>query len=299
MSSVNHRGIPFLSLARLIRLPNVFTAPPDVLAGWALVGFGITPSLDLVCVVAGSVLLYASGMIWNDWFDIDQDRRDRPARPLPSGDISVRAAFILGMLTLIAGMGLCWAINARVGLLSMILAGSILAYDGLFKSWPIAPAIMGLCRSLNLLLGAVAASPHEIPMQAWWFALASGLFITGVTLFARQEAKPSSRPLLLAGASIMLLGLLFWTVLWINIDSGRLRIFFVAPWVTGWVMTRLVLAIRSLSPGDVQRAIKTSIFSLVVCQAITIVWAGSPAWGLIAILHLLPAIILGRWLYST
>jgi hypothetical protein len=65
------------------------------------------------------------------------------------------------------------------------------------------------------------------------------------------------------------------------------------------VMTRLVLAIRSLSPGDVQRAIKTSIFSLVVCQAITIVWAGSPAWGLIAILHLLPAIILGRWLYST
>ena len=35
-----------------------------------------------------STLLYWSGMVWNDYFDLEQDRKERPGRPLASGRIT-------------------------------------------------------------------------------------------------------------------------------------------------------------------------------------------------------------------
>ena len=39
-----------------------------------------------------AVALYWAGMILNDVFDIEQDRMQRPSRPLPAGDISMQSA---------------------------------------------------------------------------------------------------------------------------------------------------------------------------------------------------------------
>src|SRR5438477_173484 len=43
-------------------------------------------------------------MVWNDYFDLAVDRRERPFRPLPSGKISLAAARALGLGLLVAGM---------------------------------------------------------------------------------------------------------------------------------------------------------------------------------------------------
>ena len=69
----------------LIRLPNVFTVPSNILAGYfAAITLAEADSAHLVALVAPSCLLYVAGIVLNDYFDIEIDKRERPFRPLPS-----------------------------------------------------------------------------------------------------------------------------------------------------------------------------------------------------------------------
>src|SRR5262249_58217553 len=71
--------------ARLVRLPNLPSALADIclaaLAVRALPGHWAAFGL----VLLSSACLYSAGMALNDVFDLEQDRRERPDRPLPSG----------------------------------------------------------------------------------------------------------------------------------------------------------------------------------------------------------------------
>src|SRR5437868_8098899 len=84
------RPIPWRAYAQLVRLPNVFTALADIglgaLATHALPGAWPT----VVWLLLSSACLYCGGMVWNDFFDVEQDRRERPFRPLPSGRVARR-----------------------------------------------------------------------------------------------------------------------------------------------------------------------------------------------------------------
>src|SRR5436309_3209768 len=104
----------FTAYLQLVRLPNVLTAAADSLAGWLLVmGSAAEPSGWLPLVTA-SMVLYASGTALNDVFDLEIDRAERPNRPLPSGQISVRSAAWLGGLGLVIGPALALASGSPV-----------------------------------------------------------------------------------------------------------------------------------------------------------------------------------------
>ncbi len=83
------------SYLELVRIPAVFTAPADVLAGVALAavwGHAVKP-LELILVVLASALIYCAGMAANDIFDRRVDEIERPSRPIPSGRVSLGAAW--------------------------------------------------------------------------------------------------------------------------------------------------------------------------------------------------------------
>src|SRR5215217_4092715 len=107
-----------LPFARLLRLPNVFTALADIGLGLcataALSPGTVTDDFawKAALLLAASGLLYSAGMVWNDYFDLAEDKRDRPFRPLASGRVSVRAAIIIG-LVLLAGGWACAAVTGR------------------------------------------------------------------------------------------------------------------------------------------------------------------------------------------
>ncbi|MCO6457924.1 MAG: UbiA family prenyltransferase, partial [Pirellulaceae bacterium] len=86
-----------LDYLRLLRIPNVFTAVADVTMGFLVVHGGLQPWPAFACLVAASCLLYLAGMVLNDVFDIEVDRRERPERPLPSGRIPLGRARWLGL----------------------------------------------------------------------------------------------------------------------------------------------------------------------------------------------------------
>src|SRR3954463_16773363 len=138
--------IKLLDLARLVRLPNVFTALADICLG-ALAADALPERWpSFLCVLLASGLLYSSGMVWNDYFDIEQDRRERPFRPLPSGRVSGPAALRLGTGLLAGG----WAAAALAGFhaetwdpvpaaVGGLLVAAILLYDRWLKRTPAGP----------------------------------------------------------------------------------------------------------------------------------------------------------------
>src|SRR5690606_14394198 len=141
--------------AELLRLPALFTVPGDALAGAAAVG--ARPGVRTLLAVGSSVCLYEAGMALNDWADREEDARERPHRPIPSGRIRPAAALTAaGALT---GAGLALAAGAGRPALAVAapLAATVWAYDLTLKHTPAGPAAMAAARGLDLVLGAAAA----------------------------------------------------------------------------------------------------------------------------------------------
>ena len=84
----------------LIRPANIVTAMSDILAGAAIAGYFFelnTPSLlNLIFLLLSTSCLYAGGIVFNDIFDLDIDRTERPERPLPRGQVSLKNARFFG-----------------------------------------------------------------------------------------------------------------------------------------------------------------------------------------------------------
>src|SRR5262245_26052243 len=130
-----------LPYAQLIRLPNVFTAIADI--GLGALATGALPAqwLPFVLLALSSACLYSAGMVWNDYFDLEQDKRERSFRPLPSGRVSLNAAVALGTGLIFLGVacaGLADSVRTPEGgwrslWLAAGLVVAIFLYDGWLK----------------------------------------------------------------------------------------------------------------------------------------------------------------------
>jgi 4-hydroxybenzoate polyprenyltransferase len=303
-----------LPYAQLLRVPNTPTALADVCLGaFATGAFQSRPGAVLL-LLAATACLYSAGMALNDLFDLEEDRRERPGRPLPSGRVRPRTAALLGGGLIVMGWGLAAAsgwgpegFHSGPGLVAGLLVAAILVYDSGLKRSTLGPLGMGTCRFLNVLLG-LAADPDSAwrPVQplAWpvqlHLAAVVGIYIVGVTWFARSEAR-SSDPAALRGAGFVMLtagvlalaipvhfppGRTWWLFPYLLVAFG----FYVGP--------RVRDAIEKPTAERVQAAVKRSIFGLVVFDAVLATIFVGPV-GLLILLLLPPAIVLGKWVYST
>lgn len=305
----------FKAWAQLVRLPNVFTAPADVLAGTglALMGFhGVWPesiTFNVLLLCAASVCFYAGGMVLNDVFDYEEDQRDRPLRPLPSGRINRSLALRAGLLLLIIGVALAllklpledwWPHGLPIFLLPVL----ILAYNLGLKATFIGPLTMGLCRGLNLLLGATVI-PVSDPV-ALWAAMTVTMYITGVTIIARGEVNSGQRRQMLYGSVVILLAFISLSIMWFiynfDIQKGKTeaKIIILSLMATWFSVTLVMLsrAIRLTTPEVVQSTIKFCIMGLIALETIHLMLSvGLP--GFLLLLLLLLALYLGKFIYST
>ncbi len=179
----------------LLRAPNLLTVPGDPVAGFLLAaGATASPDRRLLVAVAASLCFYMAGLVLNDVADLVEDRAQRPRRPLPSGRISVAAARAAGFLLMAAGLGLCTWLGTRGMVAGAALCVVILAYDlGGKRSVLLGPLLMGLCRTLSMLLGAALVGAGTRA-----FLVAAGLlnaYIVLVTYLARTEMQRVRRGL--------------------------------------------------------------------------------------------------------
>jgi len=139
---------------QLFRLPNLFTVPGDPLVGAIIIaplaGLGL-----LLLAIVPSLCLYCGGLLLNDYFDLNEDRRERPDRPLPSGRVPSMLTLKIGLGLLFAGVAIAAVVGPLPLGLAFVLCLLVFVYDVGAKRLPvIGSLVMGACRGLSVLLGA-------------------------------------------------------------------------------------------------------------------------------------------------
>lgn len=239
-------------------------------------------------------------MVLNDRFDVEQDRRERPQRPIPSGRITPQAALLAGMCLLVGGIFFAclagWlAGSGRPVVIGLLLALAVVGYDaGLKQSW-FGPLVMGLCRALNVLLGASLAP--QWPAALWLVAVAIGIYTVGLTQFARFEAETSPRRALLVGGVIVLFGMGLVAMLPVVSTIGVPREFWLLLWVglIGWAAFACWRATEGPSPQNVQAAVVRLIRLFVVIDSAICLAVSGPGTALVILSLLLPMYLASRW----
>ncbi len=181
-SLAKSRARVLLVLGRVSNLPTVWS---NCLAAWLLAGGGPWGRFALVCV--GATLLYTGGMFLNDAVDVSFDRRYRPERPIPSGQIAARTVWILSFISIVSG----WVSFVELGRAAIQFATALLLaivfYDLVHKRAKLAPLVMASCRFLLYLLAA-SASLGAGPDVLWRAAALAG-YIVGLSYLARGESN--------------------------------------------------------------------------------------------------------------
>jgi 4-hydroxybenzoate polyprenyltransferase len=302
--------------AQLVRLPNVFTAIADIALGALAAGALPSRWLAFIVLALNSCCLYSAGMVWNDYFDLEQDKKERPFRPLPSGRIALGAAFFLGVGLFAAGVIFALLAGRLLSLwregdvqggmvwtplvLSFFLILAILFYDIWLKRTVFGPIGMGACRFLNVLLGLSIAGS----VASWrnvHLAAVVGIYIVGVTWFARTEARTSNQRMLIAAGCVMVVGLLLALPVPLSVEepNGGTLLFPFFLVALGFIIGLPVCqAVVTPTPPQVQAAVKRAIMGLVLLDSLlALPFAG--LWALLLLILLVPALNLGGWIYST
>ena len=294
----------FVTWCRLLRVPNLFTVPGDVLAGYLLASGG---KLDWpVLGGAGAVvLIYCGGLLLNDYFDRGIDAQERPDRPLPSGAADPLIVLGAGIVALFLGIGVAYGAGEEAGgLIGAGIAVAALIYDAGAKrvKW-LGPLVMGLCRTGSVLLGAALAGNLKAT-PALVAAGANLVYITVVTFVALREAS-----------GLRVKDSAWWPPMLLIAAPIAMRVTGVWEWATGLVALFLFVAgaVRvGMAATAAQRAqipipayIGVSIRSLLFMQAAWCIWRMPTSvefFGIIAgtfAVCFLGAELLSKWFYSS
>ncbi|MGD1945246.1 MAG: UbiA-like protein EboC [Croceivirga sp.] len=280
----------FKGYLQLCRPPNLPTAAADILAGITITGFfsDSCKIVDVLSLVFASIFLYAGGVVLNDVFDYELDKKERPERPIPSGLIKLKNASLFGFTLLGIGIIFTVFVNILSILLALLLALAIIIYDAASKrNTFFGPLNMGICRGLNLLLGISITGV----LEQWYYGLIPVVFIFAVTLISRGEVHGNNKQNLIFSAFLyvmVILGVILLNQNHKNLDNSYFVFLLLFALM---VFVPLMGAYQNNRPDTIKKAVKAGVLSLVVLDAaIATAFAG---WSIgLMILILLPLSIL-------
>lgn len=194
------KAIDLLAMSRFANLPTVWSnGLLGVIIGWGLfaqLGAKLDPVALLLLGLSLSCL-YLGGCFFNDWHDLEFDRKTRPDRPIPSGRWSRRV--ILNLSLSLMGGGI--ALGALASLPSSLFCAGImiciLAYTRWHKVHPASFFFMAGARALiypaagfSLLSWDqfIAFDTNPAPLFVLT-GLGLGSYILGISLTAKAETS--------------------------------------------------------------------------------------------------------------
>lgn len=276
-----------------MRPANIVTSVADVLAGIAISGYfllGDQEFLPVFLLCLSTIGLYGGGIVFNDVFDADLDRIERPERAIPSGAISKKEATLLGIVLLCIGILAAFAFSLRSGIIAFLILVFALVYNKFSKHYAfLGPLNMGVCRGMNLLLGVSIVS---ISLQSLYLlGLIPLIYIFSITMISQGEVHGSSKKKLYAGAflyEIVIGAILYAAFLQQNIFYSALFVVLFA-----WMIFKpLFAAIKNPIGKNIGKAVKAGVISLILMDA---AWAA--AYGQIFFAMLIAMLLpLSLWL---
>ncbi len=289
------------SYLELVRIPAVFTAPADVLAGLALAAAWGHPVrlVEILCLVLAGALIYCAGMAANDIFDRRIDAVERPGRPIPSGRVSLGAAWAFVLLAQGLGLGLAALLNLEaVAAVGVTIVATYL-YNGLLKASLLGPFIMALCRYGNALIGLSVLGWAALDGYLLIIPTTTALFVLMLTTVSRFEVSggqsASSRWALMgfvtaAGLCGVWSGLGILPVRWAAFLGVLPILWLYRPARAAWTVG---------GGGDFRATVMAGIFGIALVNAIIAVGAGQWLFGLAICASAGVGKVFARWFYAT
>jgi 4-hydroxybenzoate polyprenyltransferase len=126
-----------------------------------------------------------------------------------------------------------------------------------------------------------------------------GVYVAGVTLFAKKEAETSGRGGLIFGQVVLNLGLLIVAV-WIAPHMDSARALATLGVIAVVINRRALQAVADRRPARVQAAVRIMLLSIITIDAVVIYTATGDAGTALAVVALLiPSLLLGKWMTMT
>ena len=307
MSLNHHSRVSLLKqYLLLIRLPNIFTVPPDIVAGYSA---AINPSsinvLDLIFIIVSSSFLYISGIVLNDIIDIEKDKNERPSRPLASGKVAKKIAFLIVIVTMSIGNVFALWVSLQSFFISLILSCTIIAYDYSLKKTSLGFFTMGLARGLNILLGSslalfVVLQDITIFTRTLFIFSSMVTYVSAITLLSRRETTGTNStnqalfPFLIIFLAIVIMVLL--TLMGFLKSVSLIFLTFFAVTIT---YTFKQVTSNDYSPLAIQKAIRNMVISIVVLDCFFISGSLGLYYASAVALFAIPSMIFAKKLYVT
>ena len=156
-----------------------------------------------ILLAVGGYCMVGASNVFNQIIEKDLDAlMDRTRnRPVPSGKISVRNAFILGAILTIAGIAILYSINPKTAMFGAI---SIFLYTSIYTP----------LKTITPLAVFVGAFPGAIPFMLGWVAATNDFGVEAGTLFLIQFFWQFPH---------------FWAIGWFLYDDYKKAGFFMLP----------------------------------------------------------------------
>ena len=188
------RARPYLRLARIERpvgwwlllLPCWWSA---ALAGIA--GTRAPDPLHLVLFLIGAVAMRGAGSTYNDIADRDLDaqvERTR-SRPLPSGQVSTKAAAAFLVAQALVGFCVLLQFNGTAILVGMLSLAPVAIYPFMKRVMPLPQGVLGLAFAWGALMGWVAVFGRIDPPALWLYAATVAWIVGYDTIYAVQDIE--------------------------------------------------------------------------------------------------------------
>ena len=282
-----------------MRLANIVTAISDILAGVAIAAFAVNmdwtnlPLAPVLLLVLSTIGLYGGGVVFNDVFDAELDKVERPERPIPSGLISRSSAAFFATLLLVLAIIAAALVHEEIFSPSFFFALTTAIAAVVYDKWGkhhsfLGPLNMGLCRGLNLLLG-MSIFP-EVLSQYWFISLVPIIYIAAITMISRGEVHGGKKTTML-GAVVLYL-VVIASILSVSLFNGVYEALGFLLLFGALIFPPLLKALREPKGPLIGKAVKAGVISLIVMNASWAAAFGAPYFALL-ILLLLP---LSFWL---
>jgi len=312
----------------LMRVPNLFTVPGDVILGYIiaesfhensdfLLGFIISRGsfghLGFIYTCSAIFCAYIFGLITNDIADLKEDMLERPYRPIPAGKISIKAAYICAIILFLAGLTLAGLANMRVFVVMVLLFFLIISYNCILKKHSkLGPLTVSVCRLLSITAGYYAAGVNLItyPLMYYLVSFTWLVYFLRVSLITHHETAKNvvfkKNYFLLAIPAI-------WIISSVYI-SGALEVIMtmkefppgIFPGLASVVIFYFIviknfitLNIYSDQPKRTQASVGELIKAVIFLQASGCAFLGYPFVALALFLLWIPAHIVSRKFYSS
>lgn len=295
----------FKNYLLLIRLPNLFTLPSNILLGFVLVTtftLTITSAVQILILIAISTLLYCVGLVLNDLFDYEIDKKERPNRPLASGKISRKIAIIIVTTFTAIALILSLLVSVTTFGISVLLLVIIFSYDKYLKNTNAGPFTIAAARVTNVILGSSANIigvdnfTQNIPFM---FVISiTFVYVSLIGFLSRYEVQGFNEniksyliPIIIAGivSSILVFNLIGF----FKHESLLILALF------SFIMAKAIYKIHKKDSTGIQQTIQLMILSVIILDSIFLTGIAGLTVGAPVLILLAPLLILARKMYMT